>query len=310
MFWFYYESEKGITVDELLSKKEKKQTDIANLSASRRLLKQYGLRAKKSLGQNFLVDQTVAQRIVEAVDISPDDYVFEIGPGLGALSQLLAQKTNNLALVEIDPQLAKLLSDSFAGCGNVEVIREDALRFDFAEHVTKKGFANYKLVSNLPYYITTPLLMHILEKGGSWQRLVLMVQKEVAERITATPGGKAYGALTLAVQYRAQAELLLNVPSSAFLPQPEVESAVIRLDRLVQPPVTTDELTFFRVVAAAFGKRRKTLANALTNSDLGKDKVFWQEAFTACSIDGQRRGETLSIEEFAMLANWLQKESL
>jgi len=294
-------------VDEPTKNIKSKQTDIANLAASRRLLHQYGLHAKKSLGQNFLVDQSVAQRIVEAAEIKQDELVFEIGPGLGALSQLLSQKTDNLALVEIDRQLAKLLSDIFADSSKIEIIQEDALRFDFATHAASRGFAAYKLVSNLPYYITTPLMMHILENGGSWQRLVLMVQKEVAERIIATPGGKEYGALSVAVQFRSEVELMLTVPSSAFLPQPEVESAVICLKRLPKPPAMVDENLFFRVVAAAFGKRRKTLTNALTNSALGKDKAFWQEAFAACGIDGQRRGETLNIEEFALLANYFQK---
>lgn len=293
-------------MDEPTKNIKSKQIDIADSAASRRLLYQYGLHAKKSLGQNFLVDQSVAQRIVEAAGIKPEEFVFEIGPGLGALSQLLARKTDNLALVEIDRQLAKLLCDIFAQ-SQIEIIQEDALRFDFAAHVASRGFAAYKLVSNLPYYITTPLMMHILENGGPWQRLVLMVQKEVAERIIATPGGKEYGALTVAVQFRSEVELILTVPRGAFLPQPEVESAVICLKRLPKPQVEVDESLFFRVVAAAFGKRRKTLINALTNSDLGKDKAFWQEALAACGIDAQRRGETLNMEEFALLANYLQK---
>lgn len=286
-----------------------KQKNIADLGASRRLLRQHGLHAKKSWGQNFLVDQEIAQRIVDAAQIMPEDYVFEIGPGLGALSQLLAQKTANLALVEIDRQLSNLLRETMAARG-AEIINEDALSFDFAAYAANKGFSTYKLVSNLPYYITTPLLLHILEEGGPWRQLVLMVQKEVAERITATPGGKEYGALTIAVQFRAEAELIFTVPPGAFLPQPEVESAVIRLRRLPESPVEVDERLFFRVVAAAFGKRRKTLINALSNSDLGKDKAFWQEAFAASGIDGQRRGETLKIEEFALLANWLSQEGI
>ena len=271
---------------------------------TKKILKKYNLFAKKSLGQNFLVDSLIAQNIVSALEIEPDDYVIEIGPGLGGLSQLIFEQTNHLSLLEIDNKLADFLQQLFNQEEKPEIIRADALKFDFPAYIKGKGFSSYKVIANLPYYITTPILMHLLEEGGPWQSMVLMMQKEVADRLMAAPGGKECGAISLSVQYRATVEEIISVPPTSFIPQPKVESKVIRLKRLETPPVMAkDEKSLFLLIKAGFGQRRKTLSNALSNSGLA-DKLFWQQAFMACDIDGNRRGETLSLEEYARLADW------
>jgi len=271
---------------------------------TKKILREHRFFAKKSLGQNFLVDSLTAQNIVSALEIKPDDYVIEIGPGLGGLSQLIFEQTHHLSLLEIDEKLAEFLRQLFNQEEKPEIIQADALKFDFPAYIKEKSFSSYKVIANLPYYITTPILMHLLEEGGPWQSMVLMMQKEVADRLMAAPGDKECGAISLSVQYRAKVEEIISVPPTSFIPQPKVESKVIRLKRLETPPVIVkDEKSLFLLIKAGFGQRRKTLSNALANSGL-KDKLFWQQAFMACDIDGSRRGETLSLEEYARLADW------
>ncbi|MGI5891167.1 MAG: 16S rRNA (adenine(1518)-N(6)/adenine(1519)-N(6))-dimethyltransferase RsmA [Bacillota bacterium] len=276
----------------------------ATPSMTKKIIKEINLPIKKSWGQNFLVEPSVAKKIVAAADIEPSDHVFEVGPGIGGMSQLLAQEAACLTLVEIDPLLYKFLTYYFSDADHVEVLNQDALTLDFKGHSAAKGFNKYKLVANLPYYITTPLLMYFLEKGGDWQTLVLMMQKEVVNRIMAAPANKDYGALSLAVQYRAKVEKIIDVSPVSFIPRPEVDSSVIRLKRWQKPPVDVkDEALLFAIIASAFAQRRKTLANSLANGTCVGDKEFWYSCFELTAIDGGRRGETLSLAEFALLAN-------
>jgi 16S rRNA (adenine1518-N6/adenine1519-N6)-dimethyltransferase len=281
---------------------------IATPSVSKKIIREIGLPIKKSWGQNFLLEPSVVHKIVAAAKISASDHVFEVGPGIGGLSQILARQARSLTLIEIDPILSGFLSDYFSTAEHVQVLNKDALIMDFAAFAAEKGFASYKLVANLPYYITTPLLMSFLQRGGTWSLMVLMMQKEVAARIMAPPGGKDYGALSLAVQYRARVEKVMDVPPVAFMPRPEVDSTVLRLENLPRPAVeVADERLFFSLIGAAFAQRRKTLANALANGAGVGDKHFWQDCFRAAAIDGGRRGETLSLAEFALVANTAQK---
>ncbi|MCL2817903.1 MAG: 16S rRNA (adenine(1518)-N(6)/adenine(1519)-N(6))-dimethyltransferase RsmA [Clostridiales bacterium] len=285
------------------------QKMIATPSRTAELLRRHGLSAKKSLGQNFLVEQKIAEKIVAAADLQKSDFVVEIGPGLGALTQFLAQKAQNVAAVELDRRLAAVLRETLADSGNLRVIEADARKTDLDALAAEQGRDGYKLVANLPYYITTPLLMHFLENSRLWQVMVLMLQKEVAARIMAAPGGKDYGALSLAVQYHAKVEKVLTAPPAVFLPRPQVESVVIRLTPLPGKAVAVaDERLLFSVIGAAFAQRRKTLLNSLCGSGL-KDKPFWQSALSACGIEPARRGETLSLTEFALLAGHCHRES-
>jgi len=290
-------------------KKEQKNTQkpIATPSRTAELLRSHGLSAKKSLGQNFLGEQKIAQKIVAAADLQKGDFVIEIGPGLGALTQYLMQSAQSVAAVELDGRLAALLRETLAGEGNLRVIEADARKTDLDALAQEQGREDFKLVANLPYYITTPLLMHFLENSRGWKVMVLMLQKEVAARIMAAPGGKDYGALSLAVQYRARVEKILTAPPAVFLPRPQVESVVIRLTPLPGKAVAVaDEKLFFDLIGAAFAQRRKTLLNSLYASGL-RDKPFWLGALAACGIEPARRGETLSLAEFARLAGYCHR---
>ena len=284
------------------------KTPVAAKSQTALLLKRYRLTAKKNLGQNFLIDPKIAEGIISAAQLEAGELVIEIGPGLGALTELIAEKAAVTA-IELDRTLAELLKKRFAGSPQVEIISGDALTVDFDALAAARGFTEYKVIANLPYYITTPLVMRILEKTQNWTSLILMMQKEVADRLAAPPGGKDCGAISLAVQYRAQVEKLFIVPPQAFLPSPAVFSTVARFFKLKQPPVSpVDEDLFFSTIAAAFGQRRKTLLNSLSNSGM-REKDFWQQCLAACGVDGQRRGETLSLEEYCCLSDYCSEQS-
>ncbi len=281
------------------------------LLTQQELIKKHRVRWKKSLGQNFLQDTSYISPIINAARLSKDQIVLEIGPGLGALTSHLAKVAGQVIGIELDYDLAKILQQIFAQEENVTIYQGDALKADYQiylKEAAQKG--NYQpgfvMVANLPYYITTPLILRFLEGPWPWQRQVIMVQKEVAERMAAQPGGKDYGALSVAVQYRAAVSQVCLVPPTAFLPPPGVDSAVVTLERLSEPPVNVaDEKAFFAVVKAAFGQRRKTLHNSLASGSLGLEKqtaALWLES---CGIDKTRRGETLSLAEFAALANSL-----
>ncbi len=260
------------------------------------------VRPKKSLGQHFLTDTNIARDIVEAANITGDDAVVEIGPGNGILTRLLAERAKKVIAIEIDERLADGLKNDLAGFKNIELLHADALQFPF-----EKIEGRFKVAANLPYYITTPIIFHLLESRDKIVSMTLMMQKEVAERIAAKPGGKDYGVLSIAVQFYTEPLINFIVPSSAFYPKPKVESAVVSFSILKKRRVDVlDEGFFFKVVRAAFSQRRKTLRNALKAANLPKttDDAL-DSAFTKTGIDPKRRGETLSIAEFAKLADQL-----
>ncbi|MBP2661480.1 MAG: Ribosomal small subunit methyltransferase [Firmicutes bacterium] len=279
-----------------------KQPTIANKDVTLHILKRFGIRMSKKLGQNFLIDEHVVQSIVKAADITQDDAVLEIGPGIGTLTQGLAEAGAAVTAVEIDRRLIEVLAKTLEGYENIRVVHGDILRIDIGKEVAAP---RYKVVANLPYYITTPIIMGLLEAHMPVDILVTMVQKEVAQRMVAVPGTKDYGSLSVAVQYYTKPEIMFVVPPASFIPPPAVDSAVIRCTVREKPPVEVNERIFFRVVKAAFAQRRKTLSNTLKTTGVPADtlKVILEKA----GIDGGRRGETLSLEEFAAIANvWIQ----
>lgn len=278
---------------------------IAKREVTLHILRAFGIHTSKRLGQNFLVDEGVVDRIVAAAGIRPGDAVLEIGPGIGTLTQALAEAGATVVAVELDARLVTVLGQTLAGYDNVRVVHGDILKTDISREMAT---APYKVVANLPYYITTPILMQLLEQRLPVSTLVTMVQKEVAERMVAAPGGKDYGALSVAVQYYTAPEIVFTVPPQSFIPSPAVESAVIRCAVRGEPPVAVaDEKAFFRVVKAAFAQRRKTLANALKAAGLTSAEAG--AILAAAGVDGGRRGETLSLAEFAAVADaWVAKK--
>jgi 16S rRNA (adenine1518-N6/adenine1519-N6)-dimethyltransferase len=282
--------------------------DIGTPKRTREIIARHGFTFRKALGQNFLVDANVLRKIVEAAELDPSKGALEIGPGIGALTEQLACVAGKVAAIELDRRLIPILEELLAPCGNVAIVHGDALKLDLKRLIGEQfaGLNRVSVVANLPYYVTTPILMKLLEDRLPLEHIVVMVQKEVAERMTAPPGGKDYGSLTVAVRYFAEPTVVCAVPRTVFVPPPNVDSAVVKLALRARPPVdVADEAMFFRVVHAAFARRRKTLANNLT-ALLGKERR--QEAAAlpaACGIDPGRRGETLSLEEFAALANKL-----
>jgi 16S rRNA (adenine1518-N6/adenine1519-N6)-dimethyltransferase len=284
-----------------------KETTITE--STRDLIKKHDFRMAKKLGQNFLIDESVLKTIIDCSELSKEDCVLEIGPGLGVMTQVLSEKAGEVLAVEIDRNLIPILKVSLFGLENVKVINEDILKLDLNKVLEENfGKTPVKVVANLPYYITTPIIMKLLEENVNFKSITVMVQKEVGERLCAPPGGKDYGAITVSVQYRCKPQKILIVPPESFIPRPEVESMVIRLDSRDKPPVIVkDEKLYFRVVKASFGQRRKTLLNALTSGNLGKTKEEFRTILSENNIDEKRRGETLSLEEFAKIANELSQ---
>lgn len=268
----------------------------------KKIAAKHDFRFKKSLGQNFLVDRNTLRKIVAAAQINEEDIVLEVGPGAGVLTQALAKEAHQVVAVELDRSLLPILEETLKEYPNVEVINEDILKLNFQELFARYPGKRWKVVANLPYYITTPVVMRFLEERAPLVNLVVMVQKEVAERMTAKPGGKDFGMLSVSVQYYTQPSIVTMVPKTVFIPQPEVGSAVVKLEVREKPPVDVPNAReFFRIVKAAFGQRRKTLRNALLGG-LGISKEDLEILFSKAQIDGTRRGETLSLEEFALLA--------
>ena len=274
---------------------------IADKGVTRHILKAFNLHASHRLGQNFLISPGVVRAVVEAAEIEPGDRVLEIGPGIGTLTQGLLEAGAEVTAVELDKKLPAVLAETLKGYEHLNVVQGDILKTDIAALM---GGAPFKVAANLPYYITTPILLSLLEQKLPITRIVTMVQKEVAERMTAPPGGRDYGALSVAVQYYTEPEIVLDVPPNCFLPAPEVDSAVI-VCAVRQTPVVTvkDEKLFFRVVKAAFGQRRKTLSNALKTTGASKEEIG--KALNKAKVDAARRGETLSLVEFAAVADEL-----
>lgn len=285
-------------------------SSLTSPAAVRALLSKYSLRPKKRWGQNFLVNPGVLEKIVVAANLTAADTVVEIGPGIGTLTCRLADTAGKVVAVEVDRALVNLLKETLSGCTNISLVEGDALKIDFDALVAAAdGAFPYKVVANLPYYITTPLLTRLLTGNFQVSLLVVMVQKEVAFRLVARPGTKEYGALSVLVQYKTEPELVAVVSRGSFFPAPEVDSAVVRLTvRSLAPAAVSDEELFFRVVRAAFARRRKTLTNALAGSGLGLGRDAWPEVLARAGIDPMRRGETLSLEEFAAVTRALAAE--
>ena len=299
------------------------QPIIARREVTARILQSFHLKADKNLGQNFIVEESVVNRIAKAAELTPEDTVLEIGPGIGTLTQALAMTGASVVSVELDKRLIPVLQETVGAYKNVRIVQGDILQVNIPEIIAEvkadrktadaagevaeaesemKQSDTFKVCANLPYYITTPIIMYLLEQKLPLERLVVMVQKEVAERMTAGPGGREYGAISVAMQYYTEPKIAFIVKAGSFLPAPKVDSAVLVCKKRSKPPVEVpDEKAFFKVVAAAFSVRRKMLNNSLKNmGGLTGDQVkAWLDR---AGIDGKRRAETLSLEEFAMLA--------
>ena len=272
------------------------------------VLQKYNFHFQKKFGQNFLIDTHVLERIIAEAGVTKDDFIVEIGPGIGTMTQYLCEAAGAVAAVEIDKNLIPILHDTLSEYDNVEIINNDILKVDIAALAEEKnGGKPIKVVANLPYYITTPIIMGLFESHVPIESITVMVQKEVADRMQCGPGSKDYGALSLAVQYYAKPEIVANVPPNCFMPRPNVGSAVIRLTRHENPPVeVADEKLMFRLIRASFNQRRKTLVNGLKNaSDLSYTKEQIEDAIEAIGQPLTIRGEALTLEQFAQLANQL-----
>lgn len=272
------------------------------------VLQKYNFNFQKKFGQNFLIDTHVLEKIIEESGITKDDFVLEIGPGIGTMTQYLCENAREVAAVEIDKNLIPILADTLSAYDNVEIINDDILKVDINKLAEEKnGGKPIKVVANLPYYITTPIIMGLFESHVPIDSITIMVQKEVADRMQVGPGTKDYGALSLAVQYYAKPYIVANVPPNCFMPRPKVGSAVIRLERYEEPPVKVkDEKLMFRIIRASFNQRRKTLANGLKNSaELDYTKEEIEAAIEALGRGASIRGEALTLEEFAKLADFL-----
>lgn len=284
--------------------------DIATPIRTKAILEKYGFSFKKSLGQNFLIDTNILNRIVDHANLTENSGAIEIGPGIGALTEQLARRSKKVVAFEIDQRLLPILEETLSPYSNKKVIHQDVLKADVAAMIKEEfsGFDDIMVVANLPYYVTTPIIMKLLEEKLPIRGIVVMLQKEVAERITAKPGSKDYGSLSIAVQYYTEAETVMIVPKTVFVPQPNVDSAVIRLTVRTSPRVNVkDERFFFQVTRASFAQRRKTILNNLTSQlPAGKEKKETiLKVLSDIDIDPSRRGETLSIEEFAQLSDSL-----
>ena len=281
---------------------------LGSPSATKEIINKYSFAFQKKFGQNFLIDSNILESIVTAADITKDDFVLEIGPGIGTMTQYLCEAARQVVAVEIDKMLIPILKDTLSEYDNVEVINQDVLKLDIKALAQEKNNGKpIKVVANLPYYITTPIIMGLFESKVPIESITIMVQKEVADRMQTGPGSKDYGALSLAVQYYADAKVQLNVSASCFMPRPNVDSAVIKLTAHEKPVVDVDETLMFKVIRASFNQRRKTLVNGLKNSselDYTKEEIV--QAIKAIGKEENIRGEKLTLEEFAALSNSLK----
>lgn len=281
---------------------------LGNISGTLDVLKKYNFNFQKRFGQNFLIDSHILEKIISAAEITKEDCILEIGPGIGTMTQYLAESAGEVIAVEIDKSLIPILEDTLSGYDNVTIINQDILKVDIAKLVLEKNNGKpIKVVANLPYYITTPIIMGLFESHVPLKNITIMVQKEVADRMQVGPGTKDYGALSLAVQYYARPEMVTYVSPSCFIPKPNVGSAVIRLERYQNPPVeVADEAFLFRLIRAAFQQRRKTLANGIGNaSDIPCSREQAQQALEELGFSVSIRGEALTLQEFASLSNQL-----
>lgn len=281
--------------------------DLGNYTNTSEILKKHQFRMQKKYGQNFLIDANILAKIVEAAQITKEDCVLEIGPGIGTMTQYLAEAADRVVAVEIDRELIPILEETLSPYDNVKVLCEDILKVDLAALAAENDGRPLKVVANLPYYITTPIIMALFESGMPLASITVMVQSEVADRMQTGPGSKDYGALSLAVQYYAKPEVVARVPASCFLPRPNVDSTVVRLTRYEKPPVgTADEAFLFAVIRASFNQRRKTLANGLANAGgLGVTRGQVEMVLADMGLSTMVRGETFTLERFAELSDRL-----
>ena len=269
------------------------------------ILKKYSIRANKSLGQNFLVNQNVIDEIINGAEITKEDLVIEIGPGLGTLTKELLEKAGKVVCIELDERMVRILNDRFSLYENFEIINEDVLKVDLNKIIEKEN-KRCKIVANLPYYITTPIIMKLLENKLNIESITVMIQKEVAERLIATPGEKLSGAITYTVYYYCESKKIMEVPPESFIPEPEVTSEVIKLKLRKDSPIEVKEKNkMFSIIKIAFMQRRKTLINALTNGNIIKNKQEATEIFNDLEINQNARAEELTLQQFAKLANYI-----
>ncbi|MTI82090.1 MAG: 16S rRNA (adenine(1518)-N(6)/adenine(1519)-N(6))-dimethyltransferase RsmA [Firmicutes bacterium] len=289
--------------------------ELSSPAKVKEILSRHNFHTKKSLGQNFLIDGNIINKIINTAEITEQDMAVEIGPGIGVLTSSIAQKAQKVLAVEIDNKLRPVLAETLEPYNNAKVVFADAMDTNFDQLVYDNSggkfgadVGKYKLVANLPYYITTPIIMHLLTNKFNLHSLVVMVQKEVGMRMAASPGTKVYGSLSVAVQYYTEAEVAFKVPKTVFYPKPDVDSVIVRLKVRDKPPVqVSDEELYFKVVRAAFNQRRKTLLNALSGSNIALDKEQWINILQSVNIDPKRRGETLDLKEFALIADNINK---
>ncbi len=282
------------------------------LKETKFILNKYNIKANKSLGQNFLIDKYVVEKIVNSADIDSEDLVIEIGPGLGTLTEFLLEKAKKVICIELDENMVKILKDRFIFYKNLEIINDDILKLNLNEIIhnqkQSQNIKNVKIVANLPYYITTPIVMKLLEDKLDIESITIMIQKEVAERLIEIPGGKNVGAITYAVNYFSIPEGIIEVPNTAFIPEPEVISKVVKLKIRKQPAVETkNPEMMFKIIKSAFMQRRKTLSNALVNNNIFKSKEECINILKELGIDINIRGEKLSLEDYAKIANKFKK---
>ena len=280
------------------------------LQETKYLMKKYNIKANKSLGQNFLIDDGVIEQIVNGADVSKDDIVIEIGPGLGSMTKVLLEKARKVICIELDPKMVEILHDRFIAYKNIEIINEDVLKIDLNklienELLQEKDIRYVKIVANLPYYITTPIIMKLIESNLKIESITVMIQKEVADRLIEFPSGKNTGAITYTVYYYCDSENIGIVPNTSFIPMPEVTSEIIRLKIRKEPKVkANNEELFFKLIKSAFMQRRKTLINALTNAGISKNKEDAENALKTIGLQLKTRPENLTIEDFAKLADY------
>ena len=288
--------------------------DIATPTRTKEILAKYDLKAKKSLGQNFIIDTNILRNIVDAGDVDKDTTVIEIGPGIGALTEQIAKQAKEVFAFEIDGRLLPVLDDTLSPYDNITIFHQDILQVDFKQFEEEylSDASRIVVIANLPYYITTPIIMALLESDLLVQTMVLMMQKEVASRLEAKPSTKAYGSLSIALQYYTGVDVAFTVPRTVFMPQPNVESAIIRLDIRPEPIVKVkDQALFMKLVRASFQQRRKTIWNNLRKSlEFKEQEEGLREAFVHSGIDPSRRGESLTIQEFAQLADAISESGL
>lgn len=286
---------------------------MANLiEETKSIMKKYGIRANKDLGQNFLIDKEVVENIVNSSEVSQDDMVIEIGPGLGTLTKYLLEKAGKVLCIELDKKMVKILEDRFQNFSNFEIINDDVLKVDLKkiikENKENKNIKNIKIVANLPYYITTPIIMKLLEENLDIESITIMIQKEVAERLIETPGGKNTGAITYTIYYYCESEKIMEVPNSSFIPEPDVTSEVIKMKIRKEPAVKLKNPSImFMIIKSAFMQRRKTLVNALTNTQVFISKQEGIEILNKLGLSENIRAENLTIEDYAQLSKEISK---